>query len=181
MLSVVRMIRAAGVVVFMAARAQGSVTDSIPRPKSSDLAIFAAVLKQDMKNEKRVRIVVRETRLRMPPKSELPTEMRQDLTRRNKQAAVIASLKTTKRILLVSKDRLDATFRHGFWAQFNAEFPNSSGVSAFSLPGYSRDRKHALVYFEHVSGGKAGSGAIYVMEFHDRVWRVKSRTGGWVS
>lgn len=58
----------------------------------------------------------------------------------------------------------------------------TSGYAAFSLPGYSVDGEHALVFgFHSCNGGRCQRGNLFVLAKMDGGWRVESVVGLWLS
>ena len=65
------------------------------------------------------------------------------------------------------------------WTKFYKSFPNSSGTFSFSKIGYSNNI--ACLYFEHISGGLAGSGMIAILIKNNENWTVKTYIQIWIS
>ena len=58
----------------------------------------------------------------------------------------------------------------------------TSGYAAFSLPGYSADGEHALVFgFHSCNGGRCQRGNVFLLAKMDGGWKVESVVGLWLS
>jgi hypothetical protein len=55
------------------------------------------------------------------------------------------------------------------------------GYSAFSLPGYSADGEHALVFGFYTCGGRCSQANLFVLTRIDGGWRVDGVSGLWMS
>lgn len=96
-----------------------------------------------------------------------------DLNRRNGRSCVISRLQTSCKVHLVGSGEIQRIFKHGFWQAFYKKFPESAGLIVFSLPGYSRDKDAAIVYFAHSIGGEAGYGSMIFLKRVDGRWKVE--------
>jgi hypothetical protein len=78
---------------------------------------------------------------------------------------------------MVSRDELDAAFRHlppnavsDGWEGFRDSFPDSSGYLILSGVGFNSDKTIALVYVEHRCGNMCGGARYYVLEKQNGQW-----------
>jgi hypothetical protein len=55
------------------------------------------------------------------------------------------------------------------------------GYSAFSLPGYAADGKHALVFGFYTCGGRCQRGNLFALSRTDNGWRVDTVVALWIS
>jgi len=121
---------------------------------------------------------------------ELNGPLTESLIRRNATpmrlpvASACARLKATRQadIDAVMRERAKSaeTYRSPHWASFYKSFPGSSGTLHISRPGYSADRKQALVQVAASCDSLCGSGFFWLLrKRHDR-WRVERTIPGWV-
>lgn len=68
----------------------------------------------------------------------------------------------------------------GGWQLFYNHYPEASGFSAFSLPGYNGTHTQALVYSTTMWGYLAGQGILICLEKAEK-WQIKGITTVWIS
>jgi hypothetical protein len=105
--------------------------------------------------------------------AELNSELKKALKIRTRRCGIIKGLSSTQAVKLVKPAEIE-TLQPNFWNAFYQRFPNSCGFVSFSLPGYSRDRLSAAVYFSAGCDGLCGvSSIIELSSTIDGQWAVK--------
>ncbi len=162
--------------------------------RAEDVAIFALLISQSLPAGRGPLVLQRQTltgsylfRMLRPPYSrgegtpDLPASVVTDWKRRNRRPVSLPSFQADRPLLFVDGAKLDRIFKWGFWNAFYKRYPNTAGTGGFSLPGYSSDGQTALVYFQHESGGRSGSGFVYHLIRRGGQWSTKRILGGWRS
>lgn len=157
----------------------------------TDLAIFSAVLDAKFKDQPKTCILESETigsrRWETRTIGDTPERRRglqpifADLNRRNGSSCVLLPIHASCKVRLVDRQEIDRIFEHGFWPASYKKFPGSAGLVKFSLPGYSRDRKAAIVYFSHSSGGLSGYGSMIFLKKTGNRWKIEWGQMMWIS
>lgn len=157
----------------------------------TDCRVFSAVLNAKLTDSSKTCIVQSDTIDGRPwetRKIATAQEHRKDiqplldeLNRRNGRSCVISYLKTSRKVRLVSSKEIERIFNNGFWPAFYKKYPGSVGLVTFSLPGYSRDKNTAIVYFSHSIGGRAGYGSMIFLKRVDGRWKLDGEHPLWIS
>lgn len=86
------------------------------------------------------------------------------------------------KIQIVDTDRLTGIFAGtDGWGILQEEYPGYQFVIVFSEIGYNEENDQALVFMEHNSGPKSGSGDYYVMVKGGSEWKVTKKINQWES
>lgn len=108
-----------------------------------------------------------------------------DYINSNKKSINISSMPCqaiAKPAIYVSEKKLNPIFvKGGWWDEFYERYPGSSGITELSRPGYSADKRQALIYVSRTSGGLSGSGYLVLFEFQDGKWVIVEEFQQWIS
>jgi len=161
-----------------------------PVATKTDLAIYSAIIAGKVAERGRTCVVVSDTESGSDVTDEVSRAigsfkkrkadvkaLMADFRKCNARSVSIPKFKAACPLVFVTRKRLDDIFRLGFWAAFYRMFPNPAGYVEFSLPGYSRDRSAAVVYFVHVWGGRAGYVELLYLKRSDSEWRIDAEEG----
>lgn len=110
-----------------------------------------------------------------------PLKFRQELmlANRKRHELDLHGLPSTK---VVPRAEISDIFaKGGWWTDFHAKYPGSSGFAETSLPVLTADRKQALVYVAHHCGGLCGVGIVVLLERAGSGWHVVKEEELWVS
>jgi hypothetical protein len=105
----------------------------------------------------------------------------QNFSRRNQTPVSLSEMRTGGRVIVVLHRRIDRIVRHGSWTAFYKHYPNSTGLTQLSLPGYSRDRSKAVVLLSNQRQGRWGHGSLWILAKDHGKWRVTGTLGLWRS
>jgi hypothetical protein len=67
------------------------------------------------------------------------------------------------------------------WTEFYARFPQAQGITSLSLPAFTPDRRHAVVYLETICGPLCGGGFYIEVTLGKAGWKVSRRANAWIS
>ena len=106
-----------------------------------------------------------------------------NLLKRNSSPETLPSGITCSHIKVVSHERIQALFSHeaSEWREFSATFPGAGGLIGISLPGYSKDKKHAVVLRVGSCGDLCGAGFLVLLRRYGDTWKVIKSVGLWIS
>ncbi|HLJ54516.1 MAG TPA: hypothetical protein VKT77_05705, partial [Chthonomonadaceae bacterium] len=102
-----------------------------------------------------------------------------DFAARNAAPAKSPRLDIGVPITVAPRPAIDAAFAADGWRSFYKRFPKASGLLSVSLPGYSADRKTALVYVTWRAGPLAGLGELSLFSMRGDRWTCKESLAGW--
>jgi hypothetical protein len=86
------------------------------------------------------------------------------------------------RATFAAHEELEALFKaDDGWEQFHRRFAHATGVITVSRPGFSTDRKEAVIYVGGVAGPRSGFGALLWMKRHGRAWFVEKEETVWMT
>jgi hypothetical protein len=112
---------------------------------------------------------------------------------RNKTTFRLPTVPICPNIQIVTETEIEAVFlrktstvsqpssRHPGWEGFYSTYPKASGLLRLSLPGYSTNRRHAVVVISTQAELMIGFGFLYTLEKTTSVWRVASVKTLWQS
>lgn len=108
----------------------------------------------------------------------------EDFYRRNAESVKIKELFGEDIKLIVPED-MSTIFRSdellGGWDRFHNAYPNSYGIMEISQPGFSADRRQALIDVGHQVHWMSGRGRYHLLEFNGKRWREIGRRVSWRS
>jgi hypothetical protein len=116
-----------------------------------------------------------------------------NVLRRNEIASHLPPIATCPSIRIVSETNIEAafsrkipaaaqrSFQHPGWEGFYSTYPKANGLMRLSWPGYSSDRRRAVVIGSSQAESLIGFGFLYTLEKIDSTWRVVSVTTLWQS
>jgi hypothetical protein len=113
-----------------------------------------------------------------------------DLLARNRASSPLPAIGDCSGIRTASESEIAAALLqhphdenrfHMGWEGFYAHFPKSLGVLRLSLPGYSNDRKTAVVTTSGASGTLFGSGFLVTLKKSNGTWQIVSSRSLWVA
>ena len=67
------------------------------------------------------------------------------------------------------------------WDPFYAEFPGAEGLLGISLPAFTADRNHAVVYLESTCNPLCGAGFYVGLTRRKGGWKTSHRENAWIS
>ena len=104
--------------------------------------------------------------------SELLTSYRD----RNLQDHGLPELKGIERVRKISAETVDNIFSRGVfagWERFGNEYRGARALVRVSFPGYSLDRRVAIVYVSSYRGSLAGGERVVLLQEREGVWSIK--------
>lgn len=115
-----------------------------------------------------------------------------DLERRNEAGALLPEGLTCQGAKLIREQELQRFFNHDSnlanrvsldeaWKKFYEYFPEATGWTSVSLPGYSPDGEIAIVYMAHYCGSLCGGGTYLYLRRINGQWKVLVNFPGWIS
>jgi hypothetical protein len=110
-----------------------------------------------------------------------PAKLRRELMVANQEPHDVAlgGLPLTK--VGSSAEIEDIFAKGGWWKDFYAKYPGSSGYARMSIPVLTSDGKQALEYVGFHCGGLCGVGLLFLMERSEAGWQVVKVEELWVS
>jgi hypothetical protein len=139
-------------------------------PAWSEMALVLKIVRQVESSPNR--------RQRVPPLLRDP--LLPELLRRNRRRTRIPIFPADRPLRFTTDRELAALAGPDRWKAFWNRFPDAGGQWEFSLPGYSRDRRRALLFFWHGAGILNGSGSLVSLRKRGDRWQVVD-LAGWKS
>ncbi len=119
--------------------------------------------------------------LKGEPARKLGEAVVSDWMRRNRKPTPLPPLRADRKVIMLTHKEQERIFAHGWWPAFYKRFPNSTGLTRVSLPGYSKDGSEAVVMLGNQRQGRWGHGTLYFLVRDNGRWRVSGKMGLWVS
>ncbi|OOG59272.1 hypothetical protein [Rhodanobacter sp. C03] len=113
--------------------------------------------------------------------SKLDSSAMNSLLLRNKTAHDLPTLSLCPGYKSVPQVEIEAAMAKKGWPGFYKAFPNASGISYLSLPGYSLDGNVAIVEFSGSCNLRCGSSFFWVMHKVEGKWTLYKVVPGWIS
>lgn len=107
-----------------------------------------------------------------------------NLLKRNSSPETLPSGIACSHIKVVRHERIQEFFlfhEASEWREFYATFPGAGGLIGISLPGYSKDKKHAVVLRAGSCGDLCGAGFLVLLRKYGDTWKVVKSVGLWIS
>jgi hypothetical protein len=95
---------------------------------------------------------------------------------RNSRDHVLPELKKIERVRKISAETVENIFSRGVftgWERFGNEYRGARALVRISFPGYSLDRRGAIVYISSYRGSLAGEEKVVLLQQRDGVWSIK--------
>ena len=102
------------------------------------------------------------------------------LTRNNIPQSIRCLPFTTVSVKPLSRDEFQNILLEGGWDLFYSRYPQASGFTTFSLPGYNTGDTQCLVYSSNVVGPLAGWGVLIYLE-KETAWTIRAVVMVWIS
>lgn len=120
-----------------------------------------------------------------PALDSIPLPLRKAFEEANLRKVSATSMGLPNGVRIVSSDTLNAFFRQGInagWDAFRRSLPSEPGYLQLGIPAFSPDSTGALLYFEYHCGPLCGSGRlVHLTRDAKRTWSVKNSIVLWIS
>ena len=165
------------------------VAASVPSITPDDLAVFRAVLSSGCRWEQSYNVVsdIPVTAKDQPIPSDWPSRpLWTKLARRVPSAVKWPHVDICAAYRVVDGITVDSTFARQTrdppgWGPFYAKVPGAKGLIRVSLPAFTTDRRHAVVYLEATCNLLCGSGFYIELTRGKAGWKLSRRENAWIS
>lgn len=155
---------------------------------AEDAAVLSAIVDDRCKysashNERRYEILSDQTSTvsDVPKDTKIDSSASRSLALRNKAPHQLPGMTLCSAFKRVSRAKIDAAMHEKGWSGFYEVFPQASGISYFSLPGYSVDGAKAVVMFSGSCDLLCGATSYWVLKKIEGRWTVQTSVGGGIS
>jgi hypothetical protein len=176
------------VAILLLGRSQIGVAAPVARITPDDLAVFHAVLSFECRRIDHGYSVISDLPISAPSTAPdwPPTSLWTKLTRRVPSGVRWPHLKVCPAGRVVDGKEIDSVFARQTaippkWEPFYAAFPGATGLLRISLPAFTPDRKHAVVYLDGTCNPLCGSGFYFGLMRRKEGWKVSRRETAWIS
>lgn len=113
----------------------------------------------------------------------IPPEVRTDFKEKNKSSCLIQPFTGIPGLHFISKQEEDLMFRvpSKGWSEFHKKYGKEADMLWVSRIGFNAEKTLALVHISGAIAGMAGGGTLYLLEFKDGKWVVKSQIATWTT
>lgn len=158
-------------------------TAELPDTSRDDSEIIRVMLSRYSSSPEQQLLVLSETEVpgALDKSESVAPELQKAFQERNRVANSLNTfnLSFPGTVRFFSKSDPNKAFEKGGWNEFHTQYPDARGYIALTLPGYSADKKTALMTIDRHSGGRSGSGALVVLTKKNGIWQISQTPAGW--
>ena len=159
------------------ARLQSSVTDE-------EYAVYSALINSTFLHPK-TDLAILQAHTEFDQSFDIPQEFKEDLLPKIQQTETIERRFDLRvKYVLLDTDQIDTLFKADLgrgWERYLKQYPNATGLLAFSRVGFDRAHNKAYVHARQTCGGLCGAGCSFVLEKVNGSWQVKEKKPLWVA
>jgi hypothetical protein len=170
-----------------------SRSKTVRNAKDEEYKIYSTILKEKYSaNEKKPIVIIKTTdaqKLMLLDSTiqgfsaSLQKALKDYNTRTNSEKKLLNKFNVKASVTLVDKKDIDAIFEQGVsgWDTFYKKFPDSGGHIRFSNIIMNAEKNQALVFVQHLCGGRCASGKSYVLVKQNDAWKIDKEDLLWIS
>jgi hypothetical protein len=113
--------------------------------------------------------------------AKIPIQLRHELILANQTLSVMADPKIENVIFESRRSVMTLFANGGWWDDFYAKFPGTSGKLQVSQAVISNDGSHALIYASHQCDGTCGTGMLHYFRRTGQTWALVASVHLWIS
>ncbi len=157
---------------------------------AEDVAVLSAAIKNDC-SAKRGKFVVLSSDTFPVAKVDVMSDnldniAKADILRRNSSPSQLPSSMECKSVKIVPNSTIEKLLKDrptmlGLSKGFYEAYPGANTVMSLSLPGYSKDRRGALVHISYSCGATCGTSFIIHLQKTNGSWHVVTTSNSWIS
>ncbi len=116
---------------------------------------------------------------------DIPQEFKEDLLPKIERSETIERRFDLKvKYVLLHEEQIESLFKQDLgkgWERYWRQYPNATGLLAFSRVGFDKAHNKAYVHARETCGGLCGDGYSFVLEKINGSWQVKEKKHLWVA
>jgi hypothetical protein len=186
------LLRCCGVVLLLVIAKSSCVAAASSGVTRDDLAVFRAVLSSACQRADRTFYVISDLPISTkgyPAPADWPANLPwTDLAASVPSGVRWPHIEICAANRIVDHRKVDAIFERDAsirsppgWDPFYVEFPGAKGLMRISVPAFTSDGRHAVIYLETTCNVMCGSGFYIELVRGKRGWKVSHRETAWIS